>query len=484
MAIAVVSVGWHVVDGVPVPHVDPDVWIVAVPSGDSLTGDWSAAFADAVRRFPHADLVYGDHVLVDGAGDDLDPVHLPDPSPERFREQGPLVSVVAVRSSALVAATAGAPLVAGAEVYDLVLRLVERGSTIAHVRSVVARHRAGPLDLAARRAALDAHLHRQHIAAAVVADPTTAVLRIERTPARAPSVSVVIPTRGSTGRVWSTPRVFVVEAVRSLLAGTRPREFEVVVVADTSTPEAVLAELDSMGGGAVRTVMWDRPFNFSAKINRGVGASAGDVLLLLNDDTELALPGSVGAMAAYFTDPDPPYGRVGLVGADLRFEDGTLQHGGHVYCEQPLHALTGWPDGDSGPQDLLAVTRECIGVTAAAAMTDRDTFDRVGGFPEDLPLDFNDVAYSLRVHDLGRRCLWTPQARWFHFEGRTRQRGPRDDEFAYITSRWGDVFDDDPYYNPNLAPRRADWVELPPRAQRSLPASKRVAALPRHTTGH
>ena len=105
------------------------------------------------------------------------------------------------------------------------------------------------------------------------------------------------------------------------------------------------------------------------------------------------------------------------------------------------------------------VTRECTGVTAAALMVDRSTFEAVGGFPEDFPLDYNDVGFCLAVRRSGRRILWTPDASWFHFEGRTRERGPRDDEWAKLRAQWAAELDHDPYHHPELEVRRPDRME-------------------------
>jgi hypothetical protein len=458
--------GWQPTDG--------DWWFVVPPTAPVEPG-WQVVLDQAIDAFPDAAAVYADHGRSDG-----EPWYLPDWSPERFREQGYALGAVAVRADLVRSG-----LVRGAELYDHLLHLIESGATVVHARHLLAHAVAAPTvdELRARRTALQAHLGRVGIRADVDADVANGVLRIHRQPP-ATAVSVVIPTRGSMGRPWSTPRTFVVEAVRSIVERSTHEHTEFVVVADASTPTAVLDELRVVGGRQVVVETWDRPFNFSAKINAGVAAASGDLLLLLNDDTELVLPGSIDAMAALFCDPPDGAEPVGLVGADLRFEDGTVQHAGHVYPTQMLHTLVGWPaDSDAGPQQLLATARECIGVTAAAAMTDRDTFERVGGFPEDLPLDFNDVEFSLRVFALGRRCVWTPQARWYHFEGRTRQRGPRDDEVGKISERWRHILADDPYYNPNLAPRRGDWLELPPRSQRALSAAHRRPSVPRRAPG-
>ena len=203
---------------------------------------------------------------------------------------------------------------------------------------------------------------------------------------------------------------------------------------------------------------YDAPFNFSAKINLGVEHATGDLLLLLNDDTELIEPDSVEVLVGHLQMPD-----VAMAGAKLLFADGTLQHGGHVYSGQPNHVCVGWRGDSPGPLPLrpLAVERECSGVTAACALVRKAAFDEVGGFPTELPLSYNDVDFSLKLRRAGHRIVWTPWAVWYHFESRTRVSRVLPEERAWLDARWHAELTNDPYYNPNLVPRRHDFLELP-----------------------
>jgi GT2 family glycosyltransferase len=277
-----------------------------------------------------------------------------------------------------------------------------------------------------------------------------------------PLVSVIVPTRGSRGTVWGRERSYVTDALHSVEQQSTYRNLEYVVVADTDTPAAAVDALRSVPGLTV--VPYDGPFNFSDKVNRGVVASRGEYVLLLNDDTELIEPDSIRVMVALAQDTDARYGDVGMVGAKLLFSDGTLQHGGHVYHGEMMHALIHWPGEHPGPGRVLAVERECSGVTAAAALLPRRVYDEVGGLPVDLPVHFNDVELSMKVRAAGYRILWTPYACWYHFESRSRTDRATMDEWNRIDRRWHDRLHHDPYYNVNLAPKRADWLELPGRS--------------------
>jgi GT2 family glycosyltransferase len=257
--------------------------------------------------------------------------------------------------------------------------------------------------------------------------------------------------------------------VASLLGDPDDRlDLEIIIVIDAGVDPVVERGLHRIVGDRLKIVEYDQPFNFSDKINRGVAAASGQFVLLLNDDTELVTPGSIAEMVGLARQDD-----VGMVGAKLFFEDGTLQHGGHLYHGTISHALLGWPGEHPGPHRLLAVERECAGVTAAAAMMRIDVFNRIGGMNTDFAVNYNDVDLSLAIRAAGYRIIWTPHASWFHFEQQTFEHPVDAVEITAIERRWGVAMCSDPFSNPNLAPGRTDWLELPLRS--GAPPFERLA---------
>ncbi len=109
------------------------------------------------------------------------------------------------------------------------------------------------------------HLDRLGVSARVEVGSHPGHYVIDRDLDAAVAVSVIIPTRGTSGLVWGLRRAFVVEAVRSLLARTGHQNLEIVVVHDASTPEAVLDELRELAGDRLVPVVYDEPFNFSRR---------------------------------------------------------------------------------------------------------------------------------------------------------------------------------------------------------------------------
>jgi len=253
-----------------------------------------------------------------------------------------------------------------------------------------------------------------------------------------PLVSVVIPSIGVSGLVGGTERVFVLEAVRSVLA-TAGMPIEVVVVAGRAMPPNVARELLALGD-EVRLVDYDAPFNFSATVNLGAAHARGEHLLLLNDDTDVVSPDWLTRMV------DAAMGaKVGAVGARLLFEDGTLQHAGHTYRTSLDHVGFGLPGDAVGRTGLLRVRRLVAGVTAACLLTPMRVFDEVGGFSTRFPGNYNDVDYCLKVRFAGYHVVYEPAAVLRHFESRSREVGIRPEEIALVQRRWLTQLVDDPF---------------------------------------
>lgn len=422
------------------------------------------------------DVVYSDHDFLDASGEHVGPCLKPQWSPERLRNQNYITHFVMARRSLVVDLGGFRAGFDGAQDHDLILRLGESARRIVHVPEVLYHWRQAPTSVSAGvgakpwafdagRRAVAEHCERIGLDASVGETEHEGIYRVQHTlPSPPPQVSVLIPTRGSAGHIWGISRCFVVEAVRSIVERSTYANLEFVVIIDDDTSPAVITTLRDLVGERLVLVEHHGEFNFSTKMNEGAAAASGDLLLFLNDDTELIEPDSIESLVGLVTGPsEGTSGPVGMAGSKLLFDDGTIQHGGHVYFYGPHHASTGWSGTSPGPLPLrpLAVARECSGVTAAVAMMSAEVFNEVGGFPEELPLNYNDVDLSLRVRAAGYRIIWTPYSLWYHFESRTRVSKVLPSETDYIEQRWAHELRNDPYYNPQLSPFWFDWLEWP-----------------------
>lgn len=269
-------------------------------------------------------------------------------------------------------------------------------------------------------------------------DTELGVLRVQRNISGNPLISIVIPTRG----VWNGGKCLVIDAVKSIVELSTYDNYELVLVVDSVAEESVKQQLVEIAGSKIKFVLWDKPFNFSQKMNFGVLHSKGEFVLLLNDDVQLLSAGWLESMLALAQLPN-----AGMVGAMLYYEDQTIQHAGHAYFGgSPTHIGLGAPRGARGPLDAFLVDREVSGVTAACALMPKNVFLGVGGFTALLPGNFNDVDLCLKVGWSGFDIYWTPKAELFHFESKTRDAYVHYYELDVIGARWGLRLSDNRYW--------------------------------------
>lgn len=202
----------------------------------------------------------------------------------------------------------------------------------------------------------------------------------------------------------------------------------------------------------------DGPFNWSAMNNALARATGRPHLLFLNDDV-VPEPGDwLGAMHALLARDG-----IGVVGAVLRYPDGTIQHAGvtvradpELVCRHRFRDATG---EEARVARWLALDRRQTAVTGACLLTRADTFAALGGFDAGLPLVLNDVDFCLRAGDRGWASMVAAGARLVHHEGQSRGGLPEQADRQAFLARWaGRLPRRDPFDNPLLDPDRDDWL--------------------------
>ena len=411
--------------------------------------------ARAFNEFDDVDYVYTDEDLINEAGKRVSPFFKPDWSPERFRGQMYTCHLSAFRKSLFDEVGGFREGFDGSQDWDLVLRITERARRITHISRVLYHWRIGETSVLAgdhvkpyaydsARKALQEHCERIGIHGEVVELERRGHFRVKRHLVESPLVSIVIPTCGSRGIVGGQERVMVEAAVQSVLERCTYENLEVLVVFDSHTPTAVLMNLREVAGDRLRLLEWEKPFDFSAKCNLGAAYARGERLVFLNDDIEVITPDWVETMLGFLQESD-----VGAAGAHLLFEDGRLQHGGHVHLNGAAgHLMFGQNPKSDKNRMALWLDREVAGVTAAAMMVRRDVFDEVGGFSPLFANNYNDVDFCCKVRSAGYRIIVTPHAQLYHFESVTRDPSVTPAETAAIQGRWLPQLRRDPYYNP------------------------------------
>ncbi|MDR1427203.1 MAG: glycosyltransferase, partial [Bifidobacteriaceae bacterium] len=404
-----------------------------------------------------ADFFYSDENKIDARGRGYDLFLKPEWSPERLRAQNYLNHLSVLRAELVREVGGFREGFDGSQDHDLFLRVTEKARQVVHIPAVLYHWRpvagsaaaqidAKPYAWDAGLRAVQEHLQRVGVQGEALKGPQPGTYELRYRPDPSWKVSVIVPTRGSSGTVWGERRVFVVEMVRSLLAKAGNVEVEVVVVHDLSTPDRVLEQLREIAGERLILVPFKWPFNFAAKCNVGFIHSTGDVVVLLNDDMEIIADRFLELLVGPLQERS-----VGMTGARLLFEDGTIQHAGMMFSQAKLfwHPHYQEPDTSTGTFGSLIVNREASGLTGACVALRREVYKEVGGLNEDLPVNFNDVDFSMKVAFLGYRRLWLSNATAFHFESQTRVAHVQRWEIDFILQRWA-LPRDDPYL-PELA---------------------------------
>ena len=219
---------------------------------------------------------------------------------------------------------------------------------------------------------------------------------------QAPEVSIVIPVFGKCN--------LTLHCLKSLDAISDRRSFEVIVVDDASTDETG-AVLSTLAG--IRYLRNDDNLGFLESCNRGADQARGRYILLLNNDT-LVQDGAIDALADTFE----AHANVGLVGAKLYFEDGSLQEAGGIVWSDGSALNHGRGDDPRKPE--YNYVRDADYCSGAAIMLPRALWRELGGFDSYyVRAYYEDTDLAMRVRDAGYRVLYQPFARIVHSEGGT-----------------------------------------------------------------
>ncbi|MDQ3724835.1 MAG: glycosyltransferase [Actinomycetota bacterium] len=461
-------------------------FIALLDHDDELHPDALALVHEALLGTPEADYVYTDEDKIDVAGHHSGPFFKPDWSPERMRTQMYTCHLSVMRRSLVEEVGGFDAEFEGSQDWDLVLKVTERARAVLHVPRILYHWRmietsaaggdAKPWAFEAGKRAVQAHCERIGMQARVEQDTANpGVYRLEPELTEQPLVSIVIPTRGSVREVRYEPVVLVEHCVRSIVERSTYENYEILVVVDEDTPADVLRSLREIGGERLQLIPYDRPFNFSAKINVGAVRSRGEHLLLLNDDMEITTPNWIERMVMYSSLPE-----VGAVGGRLLWEDGRLQHvvvrfdGG-----LPGHLYRGYAGDFKGYANDVLIAQNSLAVTGACLMTRREIFEEVGGLSNTLPVNYNDIDYCLKQYSRGRRVVYDPGLVLHHFESSSRSTEVEEWEKDRLLERWAPLTTVDPFSNPNLrhgSPRLISpflWMKRRrPRLRRRLPKEK------------
>jgi len=217
-----------------------------------------------------------------------------------------------------------------------------------------------------------------------------------------PRVSVIVVN-------WNR-RDLLRACLESLVAQTCP-DLEVVVVDNGSSDgSADMAEAEFVGRLSLKVVRSPVNLGFCAGNNRGIEASRGDLIALLNNDAT-AEPEWAAQLAPAFRRPE-----IGMAASKiLVYEDPSrIDKAGHLIYPDGQNRGRGSGEVDRGQFDRM---EEVLWPDGCAAMYRREMLDEIGGFDEDFFAYADDAELGLRARMAGWKCLYMPMAVVRHHRG-------------------------------------------------------------------
>lgn len=433
-------------------------FIVVLDHDDTLASHALFMVAKTVLNEPEVDFIYSDHDKLDEEGKRREPWFRPDWSPEMMLSVNYVFHLAAYRRTLLDEVGYLNSELDVAQDWDLYLRISEHSRRFEHISQVLYHWRMSSASTAqylrnkqnvqaSQSIAVRQHLERRGLKNPQVTfkeeHPTHWMYPIVRwEPSRQRRVSIVIPSKDNAQVVG--------RCLKSIFSLTTYPDFEVILV-DTGSTEPATHGLYRRYASRpnFRVVDYTGEFNFSRACNVGAEASDADVLLFLNNDTEVLEPDWLDVMVQWFEVEE-----IGAIGVKLLYPDGRIQHAGVIVGMGGLagHLLAGYRENvgtefgsDDWYRDLYAVTGACL-------MIPRSLFEEIGGFDEGYQIIFSDIDLCLRVYDAGYRVLYTPNARLRHHEFGTRDGSINfEDFFKASRDHLPRFLRHDRHYNINLS---------------------------------
>ena len=403
------------------------------------------------------DYLYTDEDKIDSKGRHYDVFRKPDFDPVRLRGQNYCCHFSVFRNTLLDKIGGFREGFDGSQDFDLILRATERARKVAHIPRILYHWRVVPGSAAgdvhakpyaydAGKKAVESHFARHKISVDVAKlNPGSYQHRFVTTDtSKLPHVSIVIPTRGDTSRVWGAATCLVENTVHNIVQNSTYPSFDIVVVRDVNSDGSMVHPFTMPAQKNIQCVDFFDTFNIAAKWNIGVLASRGEIVVVLDDDTQIASPDWLEQLVGQFQFPN-----IGVTGPMLQQEDGRVFSAGMSLQPKPRQISKGESSTHIGWMGIHSVARTVTAVSGACMAFRRSAFDEVGGFSENYQYSYADVDFCLKLKSNNLGTVWTPEAKVYHFDARTRGDKSADSDQSVFEKRWGRFCSEDAYTRGN-----------------------------------
>jgi O-antigen biosynthesis protein len=443
-------------------------FIALMDNDDLLAPQALFEYVRLLQSNPQADVIYSDEDKIGDNGKHYDLHFKPDWSPTLLLGYNYINHLTCIRRSLFEEVGRFRPGYEGAQDYDLLLRVTEKTDSVFHIPKVLYHWRAIPgstalaaneksiVGVSANKILMEA-LKRRNISASVYQPEFARKLSV---PVQqldfdndGPSVDIIIPILDKADILKT--------CINSIIKKTTYKNYHIIVINNDSKEVVTLKYLENLKKKGVQVEHIsnnNEGFSFSRINNLAVSKSRSDLVLFLNNDTEIIEPQWLSRMVGYIQLPD-----IGVTGARLIYPNDSIQHAGVLLGMGggfiPNHAFCRMDKEQAGYFFLPGTSRECSAVTGACLLTRRETFDMVGGFDEkEFAISLNDIDLCMKIQQHGKKVVYVAGAELYHHESLTRDRNDDPAELANFRDKYGAT--SDRYYSPNFS-RNENYVVSP-----------------------
>jgi len=426
--------------------------------------------AKTINEHPSADIIYSDEDKInDNRHMHLGAFFKPDWNPDFLRSVNYITHFTTIRRSFMNKLQGFNSEYDGAQDWDLLLRATTMSNEIYHIPKVIYSWRihskstakstsAKPYVVNAQKKALTADAKRRGYESAYIVQDKKhrGYWNVTYPVVDEPLISIIIPSKNQYK--------VIKRCINSIYQKTTYKNFEIILIDTGSIDRKVLALYKSLQKKYpnFKLIDWpETPFSYSRSCNKGVEESSGDMLVMLNNDTEVITPNWLELMAG-----DAQREEIGAVGCLLFYPDGYhIQHAGvgvglGGVAANSFSKMTLSQHMSQTQHLMLNTKHDMTVVTAACLMIRKNVFNEIKGFSEKFRVTYNDVDLCLRLYEKGYQNLYTPHVRLKHHEslslGSPKEVKKRDTkEFLsskrLFTTTWKKYIVHDPNLNPNLS---------------------------------
>jgi len=299
--------------------------------------------------------------------------------------------------------------------YDLNLRLIENNSNIYFLDKVLFHidlDKKNDFSKSEDKLILKSMLKRRNLDASIEDGLIESSYRIKYSIKYEPLVSIVIPFKDQPH--------FLQQCINSILDLSTYKNFEIIGISNNSEEEKTFQYMKEFKrkDKRIKFIEHNVAFNFSEINNFAVKEhTKGEHIIFLNNDIKIISENWIESMLEFSQQEE-----IACVGSLLYYENNTIQHCGIKVGGDNIaqHFLAFLKKDSASYSNRELLIQNVTAVTAASLMIKKDLFLKIGAFDENLTVAYNDVDLCIKAVKDGKRNIFTPYSKAYHFESVSR----------------------------------------------------------------